>query len=275
MPMDTDIRLERINPRAGTLFRVNLGNTEDLQNLHAVIHELYPDRLSSFMRDLCPRHTKHRYGIDAIKYVFSQTPDNVGEYQLLGDILRITFHHARRLMQLAWDETIAAFTTTDLKQLTGLLSALDACDEQAKGRTINADDLFSHLHLRALSIDALASLLRQEEDGTPRHALRSEILDVARRLARAIEPGLCVDRVENIELYLRSDLRGNTIAHYIANGTLFPGAEQITFDFDDDTDIEILFLKNFAGQTVGDVYSARLAREEMMPRPTVLQSIEL
>jgi len=260
------IVLKRNSAHAHASFAVDLDNPKDLGNLVVIIHDLYPDRLFSFMRGLYLYDTHFHYGIDIIKDTFSKTPEGTQQHLLLRDILHTTFHHAQLAMHRAWEETIDAFQTDDLTQLTELLSALDDLNTHARKNGISTHDLLSQLRVHAISFDALEALLRRDDDGTPHHAVRAEILNAARCLVGLLDPSLFVDRRENPEPYHRSDLDGNTIAHRIADKTLFPGAEQIVFDLQKDSGL--LALTNSAGQTVEDVYRARLAREaevQLMP----------
>jgi hypothetical protein len=250
--------LEKHNPRVDVTFRVDLNDTKDLKNLIVIFYELSPNGLSSFMRNLHPIDHRSPYAIDAIKDAFLKTPERTVQRELLGRILRVTFDPARYTMHLAWHDTMNVFKTTDLKHLSELCTALEDFSEYAHGKAISTHDLHSRLGVHALSCDALTFLLRQESRRAPQRVVRAEILNIAKRLARTLEPGLCVDREKHAEIYHRSDENGNTIAHYIADGTLFPGAEQIAFDPVNDT--ALLQLKNFAGQTVEEVYHARLAR---------------
>jgi hypothetical protein len=257
-----NIALQRYGTRGKICFYIDLDDPKDLSYLHTIVHESPPDRLCSFLSALLPPgETRHTYAIDVIKDAYFDVfslplPERAEREQLLRDILCVTFESARQVLRRAWEETMAVFQTTDLKQLTKLHTALKRFAQDKRATSLDEDDFFSRFGVHTLSGDALEVLRRREAPDTPLRAVRAKILNVARDLAGPLDIAFCIDRRKNQTLYRYSDTDGNTITHFIASGTLFPGVEQI--DFDPIEDRDLLRLRNLAGKTVSDVYYTRL-----------------
>jgi len=267
--MSIVLQRQRNGLYTNTFFQADLDDPKDLSNLHTLMYELHPDQLCSFLYGLSPCDPHYGNAIDAIKEAFLNPrplprSEKAERQQRLHDILSITFDAASCVISSAWDETIAVFEQADRNQLRELRDTLK--DFYKSTRTTHSCNLFSRIGVHILSRDALEYLMRREEPGTQQRQIRAKILDIAQQLANDFDIGFCIDRRGNPILYHCSNPQGNTIAHHIANGTLFPGAGCIAFDPIEDH--HLLVLKNFVGKTVAEVYYARL-KYAVKERPAI------